>query len=210
MSKSDSTSSSSNASEPSSREPSQDGTGSLDNLFADLLALQKDSSASLPPVHLWDPPKSGDMDMVIDREGRWIHEGGEIKRERLVKLFSTILKREGDDYFLVTPVEKWKIMVDFAPFYIVAATINNRDSQQAISLSTSTGESLVLSADNPLWVDYPQGSDQPVPFVTVRNNLPGLISRSVFYQLVEWGQPAKDGGLYIDSMGQRFLLGMME
>jgi hypothetical protein len=210
MSKSDSTSSSSNASEPSSREPSQDGTGSLDNLFADLLALQKDSSASLPPVHLWDPPKSGDMDMVIDREGRWIHEGGEIKRERLVKLFSTILKREGDDYFLVTPVEKWKIKVDFAPFYIVAATINNRDSQQAISLSTSTGESLVLSADNPLWVDYPQGSDQPVPLVRVRNNLPGLISRSVFYQLVEWGQPAKDGGLYIDSMGQRFLLGMME
>lgn len=210
MSKSDSTSSSSNASEPSSREPSQDGRGSLDNLFADLLALQKDSSASLPPVHLWDPPKSGDMDMVIDREGRWIHEGGEIKRERLVKLFSTILKREGDDYFLVTPVEKWKIMVDFAPFYIVAATINNRDSQQAISLFTSTGESLVLSADNPLWVDYPQGSDQPVPLVTVRNNLPGLLSRSVFYQLVEWGQPAEDGGLYVDSMGQRFLLGMME
>ena len=210
MSKSDSTSSSSNASEPSSREPSQDGTGSLDNLFADLLALQKDSSASLPPVHLWDPPKSGDMDMVIDREGRWIHEGGEIKRERLVKLFSTNLKREGDDYFLVTPVEKWKIMVDFAPFYIVAATINNRDSQQAISLSTSTGESLVLSADNRLWVDYPQGSDQPVPLVTVRNNLPGLLSRSVFYQLVEWGQPAEDGGLYVDSMGQRFLLGMME
>jgi len=210
MSKSDSTSSSSNASEPSSREPSQDGTGSLDNLFADLLALQKDSSASLPPVHLWNPPKSGDMDMLIDREGRWIHEGGEIKRERLVKLFSTILKREGNDYFLVTPVEKWKIRVDFAPFYIVAATMNNRDSQQAISLSASTGESLVLSADNPLWVDYPQDSDQPIPLVTVRNNLPGLLSRSVFYQLIEWGQPAEDGGLYIDSMGQRFLLGMME
>ena len=209
MSKSD-LSSSSNASEPSAKKPFQGDTEPLDNLFADLLALQKESSASLPPVHLWDPPKSGDMDMVIDREGRWIHEGGEIKRERLVKLFSTILKREGDDYFLVTPVEKWQIKVDFAPFYILAATLDNRDSQQAVSLSTSTGESLVLSADNPLWVDYPQGSEQPIPLVTVRNNLPGLLSRTVFYQLIEWGQPADDGGLYIESMGQRFLLGTMK
>ena len=196
---------------PSSSKPSSEGPKqSLDSLFADLLALQKDSSQALPPVHLCDPPESGYMEMVIDREGRWIHEGGEIKRERLVKLFSTILKREGDDYFLVTPVEKWQINVDFAPFYIMAATIDNRDSQQAISLSTSTGESVVISDENPLWVDYSQGSEQPIPLVMVRNNLPGLLSRTVFYQLIEWGQPAEDGGLYIESMGQQFLLGMMD
>ena len=79
----------------------------LESLFADLLASQDKSSASLPPVHLWKPQLSGDMDMVIDREGRWIHEGGEIKRPAMVKLFASILVFEEGDYFLVTPVEKW-------------------------------------------------------------------------------------------------------
>lgn len=185
-------------------------TQSLEYLFADLLARQEKDSAKLPPVHLWDPPKSGDMDLVVDREGRWIHEGGEIKRERLVKLFSTILKREGEDYFLVTPVEKWQIKVDFAPFYIIAASREVRDSQQAIILATSTAETIVVSAENPLWVDDSKGPDYPVPLITVRDNLPGLLSRTVFYQLIEWGQPNNDGGLYIDSMGQKFLLGMMD
>lgn len=183
---------------------------SLEDLFADLLAQQQNDSAKLPPVHLWDPPKSGDMDLVIDREGRWIHEGGEIRRERLIKLFSTILKREGEDYFLVTPVEKWQIKVDFAPFYIISASRESRDSQQAVSLATSTGETIIVSAENPLWVDDMQGSDHPLPLITVRDNLPGLLSRTVFYQLVEWGQPADDGGLYIESMGQQFLLGMID
>ena len=183
---------------------------SLDDLFADLLARQEKDSVKLPPVHLWDPPKSGDMDLVVDREGRWIHEGGEIRRERLGKLFSTILKREGGHYFLVTPVEKWQIKVDFAPFYIIAASREKRDSQQAISLTTSTGETIVISAENPLWVDDSKGPDHPTPLITVRDNLPGLLSRTVFYQLVEWGQPSEDGGLYIESMGRQFLLGMMD
>ncbi len=182
---------------------------SLDNLFADLLALQKDASSKLPTVALWNPPKSGDMDLVIDREGRWIHEGDEIKRERLVKLFSTILKREADHYFLVTPVEKWQIKVDYAPFYIIAARRDSRDARQAVSLSTSTGETIVVSAKNPIWVDHSQVDNQPTPFVTVRDNLPGLLSRSVFYQLIDWGQVGEDGGFYIESMGQRFLLGML-
>ncbi|MCT2530961.1 DUF1285 domain-containing protein [SAR92 clade bacterium H921] len=183
---------------------------SLDHLFADLLAQQRSGTTKLPPVHLWDPPTSGIMDLVVDREGRWIHEGGEIKRERLVKLFSTILKREGEHYFLVTPVEKWQIRVDFAPFYIMAASRENRDSQQAISLTTSTGETVVISAENPLWVDDSEGTSDPIPLVTVRGNLPGLVSRTVFYQLVEWGHPGKDGGLYVESMGSQFLLGMMD
>lgn len=187
---------------------------SLDDLFKDLLATQKTASHGLPPVHLWHPDKSGDMDLVIDREGRWIHEGGEIKRARLVKLFSTILKREGDSYFLVTPVEKWKINVDFAPFYIISASRAHRDSHQAITLTTSTGEVVVVGAENPLWVEYRSDSEEPIPLVTVRDNLPGLLSRSVFYQLVEWADadsPNDDhtdsGAVRIESMGEQFLLG---
>ena len=182
----------------------------LEDLFCDLLARQEHDLAKLPPVHLWNPPKTGDMDLIVDREGRWIHEGGEIKRDRLVKLFSTILKREGNNYFLVTPVEKWQIVVDFAPFYIISASRENRARQQAISLTTSTGETIVISEEHPLWVDDSKGADHPTPLIVVRGNLPGLLSRTVFYQLVDWGLPAADGGLYIDSMGQQFLLGMME
>ena len=187
---------------------------SLDDLFKDLLATQKTASDGLPPVHLWHPDKSGDMDLVIDREGRWIHEGGEIKRTRLVKLFSTILKREGDSYFLVTPVEKWKINVDFAPFYIISASRAHRDSHQAITLTTSTGEVVVVGEENPLWVEYRSGSEEPIPLVTVRDNLPGLLSRSVFYQLVEWAhndaqndRHSDNSAIKIESMGEQFLLG---
>ena len=187
---------------------------SLDDLFKDLLATQKTASDGLPPVHLWHPDKSGDMDLVIDREGRWIHEGGEIKRTRLVKLFSTILKREGDSYFLVTPVEKWKINVDFAPFYIISASRAHRNSHQAITLTTSTGEVVVVGEENPLWVEYRSGSEEPIPLVTVRDNLPGLLSRSVFYQLVEWAhndaqndRHSDNSAIKIESMGEQFLLG---
>jgi hypothetical protein len=154
------------------------------------------------------------MDLVIDREGRWIHEGGEIKRTRLVKLFSTILKREGDSYFLVTPVEKWKINVDFAPFYIISASRAHRNSHQAITLTTSTGEVVVVGEENPLWVEYRSGSEEPIPLVTVRDNLPGLLSRSVFYQLVEWAhndaqndRHSDNSAIKIESMGEQFLLG---
>ena len=187
---------------------------SLDDLFKDLLATQKTASDGLPPVHLWHPDKSGDMDLVIDREGRWIHEGGEIKRTRLVKLFSTILKREGDSYFLVTPVEKWKINVDFAPFFNISASRAHRNSHQAITLTTSTGEVVVVGEENPLWVEYRSGSEEPIPLVTVRDNLPGLLSRSVFYQLVEWAhndaqndRHSDNSAIKIESMGEQFLLG---
>ena len=184
----------------------------LELLFADLLKQQKESSAK-PPVHLWNPEKSGDMDMRIDREGRWIHEGGEIKRQALVRLFSSIIKREGDSYFLVTPVEKWQIMVDIAPFFIVAAKLDVRGSEQAVVLTSSTGEQLVVGKNNPLWVDYDRQDNQPIPKVTLRDNLAALISRSVYYQLIDWGQivsGASGEDLFLQSMGEQFLLGHIE
>ncbi|MBT5388454.1 MAG: DUF1285 domain-containing protein [Porticoccaceae bacterium] len=187
---------------------------SLELLFADLLNEQNKSSDDLPPVHLWNPDKSGDMDMRVDREGRWIHEGREIKRRPLVKLFSRIIKREAGLYYLVTPVEKWQIQVDVAPFFIISAQREMRHSRQAILLTTSTGESIVLGHDNPLWVEFEADSDAPTPLVKVRGNLTGLLSRGTYYQLVEWGQELQldEGtpGLYVESMGQYFRLGSLE
>ena len=185
-------------------------SNSLDTLFADLIAQQSDSSTKLPPVDLWDPKVSGDMDICVDREGRWIHEGGEIKRPALVKLFSSILKFENGQYFLVTPVEKWRINVEVAPFFIPEVSRDVRHDQQAISCLTLNGEIIILSDDHPLSVQYKPESDQPIPLVKVRGELSALVSRSAFYQLVAWGESSATNGdqaVYLSSMGCRFLLG---
>ena len=186
---------------------------SLDSLFADLLASQQQSSAALPPVHLWKPTLSGDIDIVVDREGRWIHEGGEIKRPALVKLFASILVCEEGDYFLLTPVEKWRIRVEVAPLFVIAAEREIRDGYQTIKLTTRTDDVVVLDKHHPLWIEPPSSSQEPLPLVMVRGNLPGLLSRNVFYQLVEWAADEAgeqlSGELFISSMGERFSLGQI-
>lgn len=182
----------------------------LESLFADLLASQDKSSASLPPVHLWKPQLSGDMDMVIDREGRWIHEGGEIKRPAMVKLFASILVFEEGDYFLVTPVEKWRIQVDVAPLFVVAAERETRADYQAITLTTVTGDVVIVDRQHPLTMQAFSGAEEPLPLVLVRRNLQALLSRYVFYEIVEWAAESSggdDGMLSISSMGERFILG---
>ena len=196
----------------------------LDTLFADLLATQEQSSASLPPVHLWKPQLSGDMDMLIDREGRWIHEGGEIKRPAMVKLFASILVYEEGDYFLITPVEKWRIKVEVAPLFVIAAERETRDGYQAIKLTTLTGDVVIVDSQHPLSMQSSRGSDEPLPLVVIRRNLQALLSRNVFYQIVEWAAEAESASnessneskskridksheLSISSMGERFVLG---
>lgn len=137
------------------------------------------------PVHLWDPPFCGDIDMLIKRDGSWLHEGRPIRRAAMVRLFTSILKREGDDYFLVTPVEKVGIRVEDSPFVITGMEVEGSGSGQRIVFTTNTGESVPLDQAHPLWVATDADSGEPRPRVTVRNNLPGLINRSVFYRLVE-------------------------
>ena len=182
----------------------------LEVLFTDLLEQQAQSTKQ-PPVHLWNPDKSGDMDLRIDREGQWIHEGDPIRRPALVKLFASILKREGDNYFLVTPVEKWQINVDVAPFFMVSAEKLYRSGEQAIQLRSISGDQLLIGPNNPLWVDYDEANNQPVPLVTVRDNLNGLLSRSLYYQLVDWAHmESNDDGsqtLRLRSMSVDYLLG---
>jgi len=180
-----------------------------------ILANEQLNLDSLPPVDQWSPNLNGDLDMRIDREGRWFYLGDEIRRPAMIKMFSRILKREGDDYFLLTPVEKWRIKVDEAPFLIVTARKEvDPKGEPSFVLSTNVGDEFVLGAGHALWMhNLNQRNEEPKPLVMVRQQLPGLISRNVFYQLVDEADISTDGGvsgMYICSAGERFCLGYID
>lgn len=137
------------------------------------------------PVHLWDPPFCGDIDMQIRRDGSWIHEGRPIRRHAMVCLFASILKKEGDDYFLVTPVEKVGIQVEDCPFVMVEMEVENPGPGQSIKLSSNTGDQVTIDNEHPIMLDTDKASDEPHPRILVRDGLYGLINRAVFYRLVE-------------------------
>lgn len=135
------------------------------------------------PVHLWNPPFCGDLDMRIARDGTWFYLGTPIGRKRLVKLFSTILRKDDDEYFLVTPVEKVGIKVDDAPF--VAIDFDVEDG--SVTFTTNVGESVKAGPDNPIRVVLDADNGEPSPYVLVRTNLEALIDRKSFYRLVDQG-----------------------
>lgn len=186
----------------------------MSDLFEQAEALQKDYASRLPPVEKWNPPLSGDIDIRIARDGHWYHEGSEIHRHALVKLFSTILKREGDDYFLVTPVEKWRIQVEDAPFVVVDFSRQGKGADQSFVFKTFTDDIVIADEDHPVWIESRKGgeagaTDEQVPYIMVRKNLPGLISRNVYYHLIESALEEEQGEadrVAIRSRGQTFYL----
>ncbi|MBR9843134.1 MAG: DUF1285 domain-containing protein [Rhodobacteraceae bacterium] len=139
------------------------------------------------PVHLWNPPLSGDIDIRIDRDGQWTHEGGAFRREALVRLFSTILKREGDAYFLVTPVEKWRIVVEDVPFVAVDVEADGEGKAQVLRFETNVGE--VVNAGP----EHPVRMVGEVPYVMVRAGLEARVDRKSFYRMVEMGEERVEG-----------------
>ncbi len=159
-----------------------------------------------PPVEKWHPPLSGDIDITISSDGRWFHEGGEIKRHPLVKLFASILRREDDgDYYLVTPVEKWRLQVEEFPLQIIDSEV----ARDRIVLKTNVDEWLLLDDEHPLVVSTDPLTGEPIPRVSVDRGLQAKLSRSVFYRLVE--EAREEGGeLWLSSNGQRFSLGATE
>ena len=153
-------------------------------------AAQKAQGKGLPPVHLWDPPFCGDLDMEIRRDGTWFYEGTPIGRAPLVRLFSTILKLEDGKYFLVTPVEKVGIRVEDAPF--VAVDFSRRGDD--LRFETNVGDTTVAGPDNPIRVVRDPDTGEPSPYVHVRAGLEALIDRKSFYRLVDEGETrAVDG-----------------
>lgn len=142
----------------------------------------------LPPVHLWNPAFCGDLDMRIARDGTWFYMGTPIGRERLVRLFSTILRHDEDGkYYLVTPVEKVGITVDDAPFLAVAMKVEGKGHEQILTFTTSVGDETVAGADHPMRFVIDEASGEPAPYVHVRARLEALINRAVFYDLVDLG-----------------------
>lgn len=151
-------------------------------------AAQAAGKTGLPPVHLWNPPFCGDLDIEIRRDGSWFYLGTPIGRPALVRLFSTILKKEGDRYFLVTPVEKVGIRVEDAPFLAVDAEVTGSGPDQEIRFTTLTEDTVTAGPDRPIRVERDPATGEPAPYVLVRAELEALIDRKTFYRLVEIGE----------------------
>lgn len=141
----------------------------------------------LPPLEKWNPPFCGDLDMQIKRDGTWFYQGTPIGRPALVKLFATILWREGDKYFLVTPVEKVRITVEDAPFIAVDFEAEGTGTAQILRFETNLGDVSVAGSDAPIRVVRDENTGEPSPYVLIRRNLEALIDRKSFYRLVDLG-----------------------
>ncbi|CAM3155603.1 proteophosphoglycan precursor [Pseudomonas floridensis] len=155
-------------------------SGKANDLFA-----QIPKSKGLPPVHLWNPEFCGDIDMRIARDGVWYYQGTPIGRKPMVRLFSTILSRDGDDYFLITPVEKVGIKVDDAPFVAVTLQVSGEGEDQVLRFVTNVEDETEAGPEHLLRVVTDPQTQEPAPYIHVRTNLEALIHRNVFYQLVE-------------------------
>lgn len=170
----------------------------------------KQNGSDIPPVDRWNPDFCGQIDMRIARDGRWFYNGSEIKREAMVKLFSRVLWKEGEDYFLKTPVEKVQIEVEDAPFQVVEMETVDEDGSQQLHFRTSTGDWVIAGECHPIIVRADPVTAEPSPYVVIRWGMYGRISRSVFYRMVEQAQLESVDGkdvLRLSSQGVSFTLG---
>lgn len=160
---------------------------------------------SQPPVHLWQPELSGDMDMLIRADGQWVHEGGVIKRDKLVALFASILRREDDgEYYLLTPVEKWRIKVEGAALLVIDMDIVVEKGDQQLIFTTNVGTRFLLDEDHPLRVLI-DDEGQTSPELVLDNGLHAKLTRAVFYRLVDIAEQ-KGEDFIVCSAGQEFKL----
>lgn len=185
------------ASSPPPGDSARDSTG---RSLAEIAALV--AAGKTPPVELWHPTHCGDSEMRIAADGTWFHQGSPIGRRELVKLFSTILRREADgDHVLVTPVEKLSIAVEDAPFLAVEVTSEGADRDRSLSFRLNTDDYVLCGPDHPLRVETaPDGT--PRPYLHVRGEigrgLEALVVRSVFYELADraLAEAARPPGLW--------------
>ncbi len=140
------------------------------------------------PVHLWNPKFCGDLDIRILRNGTWYYNGSPINRKRMVKLFSNIIKREGSKYFLVSPVEKIGIVVEDVPFVTDSLDIKGHGNKQVLTFTTQVGDKVILSKENPIRFVFDKRTNEPSPYILVRNNLEALIDRKSYYRMIELGK----------------------
>lgn len=178
----------------------------LDQLLLDIKQAESLSNARKD----WHPGNIGSIDIRIAADGTWFHEGRPFKRTSLVKLFASVLRREGDAYYLVTPAEKLAIQVDDAPFLATTMETLNSNKQLAITFKTTLGDSIIADRDHPIRVEINPFNQQPKPYIHYRDGLDALISRSAFFDLANIAQETRRNGqsyLTVHSMGIEFTLG---
>jgi hypothetical protein len=168
----------------------------------------------LPPVEKWNPPYCGDLDIRIAVDGTWFYLGTPIGRPGLVRLFSTILRRDADGkYYLVTPVEKVGIRVDDAPFVAVRVDREGEGDQQTLRFTTNVGDGVIAGPENEIRVEHNGADFEPRPYLGVRNGMEALVSRAVFYELVGLADEVVVDGkaaLFVRSAGVQFSLGQID
>ncbi len=157
--------------------------------------LGENAQSSIPPVESWHPDHCGDIEIVIRRDGSWWHEGSEIRRKALVRMFSRVLRLDGEEYVLVTPVEKMRIQVEDTPFLAVLGEYQNG----VLRIMTQTGDEVEVSCNHPMTLKQLDG--EPLPVVEVRRGLLARIGRNLYYQLAEQAVE-KQGRFVISSHGQ--------
>lgn len=138
-----------------------------------------------PPVETWNPENCGEIAIRIARDGTWYHEGRPIARPRMVKLFASILRRDGERYYLVTPAEKLAIEVEAAPFLAVEMTAHGAGEAQVLVFRTNVDDEVMAGPEHAIRVETAAASAEPAPYVHVRGRLEALIARPVFYDMVE-------------------------
>lgn len=142
----------------------------------------------MPPVHLWNPPFCGDIDMRIAQDGLWYYLNSPIGRKPLMKLFASVLRFDEDGkYYLVTPVEKCGIRVDDAPFVAIRMSVDGKGRDQSITFETNTDDIVTIDATHPMRVAVEAQTEGLKPYVLVRGRLEALVSRALFYDLVALG-----------------------
>ena len=179
----------------------------------EILATIEAGDAASAAKRSWNPSRSGEIDIRIAADGTWYHEGRAFQRDALVRLFASVLRREGDAYYLVTPAEKLRIRVDDAP--LVAGLVERLDDngRVAIVFTTNTGERVPLDADHPLRVATDPDSGQPRPYLHVRDGLEALIGRGAFYDLIQLADERDRDGrrvLAVESLGATYELGSLD
>jgi hypothetical protein len=158
----------------------------IDAIAADL--KRASAAKGPPPLHLWNPPYCGEIDMRIAGDGTWFYQNTPIGRMPLVKLFASVLKREGDRYVLVTPVEKVGIAVDDAPFLAVEMRVDDGALGRALSFRTNVDDWVACGPEHPLRFDPEPGTGGLKPYLHVRADLWAKVTRALFYDLVALGE----------------------
>ncbi len=159
---------------------------------------QQKKDPANPPLHLWHPDLSGDIDIVIKADSSWIHEGRPFERQALVRLFASILRREEDgEYYLVTPVEKWRLQVELLPLLVTDFDILGKPGAgQQVQITLNTGRQYLVNGDQPLYTPAHE-NQADVPAVKLPHGLAAIFTRAAYYRLVEACVSSDEGtGIY--------------